>query len=65
MKKNNLPKGWSETKVKRVLEHYERQTEDQAAAEDEAAYRKRTQSFIAIPVKLVPAVRKLIARKAG
>ncbi len=28
MKQNRFPKGWDEERVKRVLDHYENQTED-------------------------------------
>lgn len=38
MKQSRFPKGWDEERVKRVLDHYENQTEDEAAAEDEAAW---------------------------
>ncbi len=33
-----LPKGWDETRVRSVLLHYEEQTEEEAVAEDEAAF---------------------------
>lgn len=36
--KNRFPKGWDEKKVKALIRHYENQSEDQAAADDEAAY---------------------------
>ncbi|MCZ7400262.1 MAG: hypothetical protein O8C62_11430 [Candidatus Methanoperedens sp.] len=62
MKKTKYPKGWDEERVKRVLSHYEKQTEDEAVAEDEAAYETRTQTAMDIPVQLVPEVRKLIAK---
>jgi hypothetical protein len=62
MKKNKFPKGWDEERVKRVLSHYEKQTEDEAVAEDEAAYETRTQTAMDIPVQLVPKVRELIAK---
>ncbi|MCZ7384683.1 MAG: hypothetical protein O8C63_08040 [Candidatus Methanoperedens sp.] len=62
MKKNKFPKGWDEERVKRVLSHYEKQTEDEAVAEDEAAYKTRTQTAMDIPVQLVPKVRELIAK---
>ncbi|MGB8217753.1 MAG: hypothetical protein WCE94_10680 [Candidatus Methanoperedens sp.] len=62
MKKNKFPKGWDEERVKKVLSHYEKQTEDEAVAEDEAAYEARTQTAMDIPVQLVPKVRKLIAK---
>jgi hypothetical protein len=63
--KNDLPKGWTEAKVQRVLKHYEQQGDIEAAAEDEAAYRNRKQTHMIVPVKLVPAVRKLITRRAN
>ncbi|MDW7726494.1 MAG: hypothetical protein ACNA7I_03355 [Candidatus Methanoperedens sp.] len=62
MKKSKFPKGWDEEKVRRVLTHYEKQTEEEALAEDEAAYEDRTQTIIEIPVQLVPTVRELIAK---
>ena len=39
MKKGEFPPGWSEVRVQRVLAHYEKQTEVEAVAEDETAYR--------------------------
>jgi type II secretory pathway component PulC len=62
MKETRFPEGWDEARVRRVLAHYEGQTEEEALAEDEAAYEDRTQSFVEVPVELVPAVRELIAK---
>ncbi len=62
---NRYPKGWNERKVKEVIRHYERQTEEEAAAEDEAAYRSTRTTMMAVPVELVPAVQKLIAKRAS
>ncbi len=62
MKKSGFPEGWDEDRVRRVLEHYEQQTEHEAVAEDEAAYEDQTQSAVEVPVELVPAVRELIAK---
>jgi len=59
----NFPPGWDEKRVKRVLEHYESQSEDEALAEDEAAYEDPKQTFMEIPNELVPVVRELIAKK--
>ncbi len=36
MHDNKLPKGWNEAKLRWVLVHYEKQTEDEAVIEDEA-----------------------------
>ena len=62
MKQNKFPPGWDEERVRRVLVHYEEQTEEEAFAEDEAAFEDRTQTVIEIPNELVPAVRELIAK---
>ena len=62
MEQSRFPEGWDEEKVRRVLAHYEGQTDDEAVAEDEAAYEDRTRSVIEVPVELVPAVRDLIAK---
>jgi hypothetical protein len=60
MKQNKFPPGWDEERVRRVLDHYEHQTEEQALAEDEAAYELEEQSMMEIPNALVPKVRNLI-----
>ena len=65
MKKTRFPKGWNEDRVKRVLDHYENQTEDEAVAEDEAAWEDQSHTFIEVPNELVPAVRELLAKKVA
>ena len=62
-RQSKFPTGWDEKRVKRVLEHYETQSEDEAVAEDEAAYEDTNQTFMEIPNELVPVVRELIAKK--
>ena len=62
MKMTRFPPGWDEARVRRVLEHYEEQTEAEALAEDEAAFEKPTQTVMEIPTALVAAVRQLIAK---
>jgi len=62
-KQSKFPTGWDEKRVKRILEHYETQSEDEAVAEDEAAYEDTNQTFMEIPNELIPAVRELIAKK--
>lgn len=63
MKKKNFPPGWSEQRVKEVLAHYEKQTEDEEFAEIEAALEAEDTTLMAIPTELVPEVRALLARK--
>jgi len=62
MRQSQFPPGWDHARVKRVLEHYEHQTEEEAVAEDEAAFEEPGQTVMEIPIALVPAVRELIAK---
>jgi len=59
-KRQKYPRGWNEEKIRRVLEHYENQTDEEAAAEIRAAAKSRT--LMDVPSALVPVVRSLIAR---
>ena len=63
MRQKNFPAGWDEERVRRVLAHYEEQTEEEAVAEDEAAFEDQTQTVMEIPNELVPVVRELIAKR--
>ncbi len=63
MKQAKYPAGWNEDRVKRVLAHYEQQSDDEAVAEDEAAYESTTHTAMEVPVDLVPAVRELLAKR--
>ncbi len=63
MRKPKYPPGWDEERVKRVLAHYESQTEEEALAEDEAAYEAEGQTTMEVPTELVPKVRELIANR--
>lgn len=66
MSDSRFPEGWDEDRVRRVLDHYEHQSAEEAVAEDKAAYEPPTHTAMEVPVELVPAVRELIAkRKAG
>jgi len=62
MKQSKFPPGWNEERVRKVVEHYERQTEEEALAEDEAALEDPTQTVMEVPRELVPAIRELIAK---
>jgi len=62
MKENKFPPGWDKERVKRVLAHYELQSEELTVAEDEAAYESKDQSMIEVPNELVPKIRNLIAQ---
>jgi len=65
MKKSELPPGWDEARVRTVIAHYEQQSEEEAVAEDEAAYESATETFVEVPNELLPAVRELLAKHKG
>ncbi len=60
MTQNKFPPGWDEQRVKARIEHYENQTEDEAVAEDEAAYEDATSAFVQVPIDLLPQIQNLI-----
>jgi len=62
MKQSEFPPGWDAERVERVLAHYESQSEEEAVAEDEAAFEAKGQTVIEVPSELVPKIRELIAK---
>jgi type II secretory pathway component PulC len=58
-----FPPGWDEARVKRVLEHYEGQSDEEAVAENDASFEATTDTAMEVPVDLVPIVRELIAKR--
>jgi len=62
MKKQKFSPGWDEKRVKKLIAHYENQTEDEEFADIEAAREAEDITLMAIPTELVPAVRALLAR---
>ncbi len=63
MRKTKFPPGWDEKRVRKVLAHYEKQTEAEAVAEDEAAFEGAKETVMEVPKELVPTVRDLIAKR--
>jgi len=62
MKQSKFPAGWDKKRVEEVLAHYASQSEEEAVAEDEAAFEAIGQTIMEIPTDLVPKVRELIAK---
>lgn len=60
MTSEKYPSGWNEARVRRVLDYYESQTDEEAAAEIESAFEGTTME---VPTALVPVVRELIAKR--
>jgi hypothetical protein len=50
MNEKKLPKGWNEAKIRRVLAHYEKQTEEDAVLEDEAGV-GASETVMSVPAK--------------
>jgi len=66
MSHSRYPRGWDQGRVKRLLEHYDSLSDDEAVAGDEASWENTTSTTMEVPVDLVPTVRELIAkRRAG
>jgi len=62
MTNKQFPAGWDEERVRRVLAHYENQTDEEAAAEDEAVFKRQGRTVIKVPAELVPVIREIIAQ---
>jgi len=62
MSRSKFPTGWDEEKVRRVLAHYEEQTDEDAVLEDEAGM-EPSETVMNVPHDLVPKVRELIAKR--
>ena len=56
-----MPKGWTEDELRAIAEYYDNQTEDEALAEDEAAYADPNSSVIVVPTELLPEINRLLA----
>ena len=63
MSENRYPPGWDEERVRRVLDHYEQQSDEEAVAEDEDRYETATRTVLEVPRDLLPAIRELIAKR--
>jgi len=64
MKNNQLPEGWDESRVKRVIAHYDEQSPEEALAEDEAGVAP-AETVMSVPHDLVSRVREMIAKHHG
>jgi hypothetical protein len=64
-KKQRMPRGWTEKRVRELAAHHDQQGEEEQAAEIEAALSAKNQTLMVVPTELVPAIHALIARKRG
>ena len=67
MNESKYPAGWNAERVKRLIDHYESMSEEDQAAEDDAAVEQKPgQTVVTVPEELMPAIRQLLAsHKAG
>ena len=56
------PKGWNRKRIQALIDFYEHQTDAQAIAEAEAAYKSVESTMIQVPLPLVPTVQRLLSR---
>ena len=57
---NNYPQGWDRAKVEEIVAHYENQSDQEAAAEDEAYWSEPGYTTIRVPTKLLSEVQRAI-----
>jgi hypothetical protein len=62
---NKYPKGLDREKVAALAAFYEGQSDDDAIAEAEAAYKSKQFTMMAVPTALIPEVQKLIDKQAS
>jgi len=58
--KQRLPSSWDEKKIRALIEHYDNQTDEQWAAEDEAAFADPRMSVMSVHTDWVLAIAQLI-----
>jgi hypothetical protein len=58
--KQEFPRGWNEKKVLAVIAHYDQQTDEEGAAEIEAAPAAPGETWMSVPTELVGVVTRLI-----
>jgi hypothetical protein len=66
MTKKNVqpyPPGWDESRIRKLAEHYDNQSELEQAAEHESAFQSEGQTVMVVPTDLVPEILKLIDKK--
>lgn len=60
-KTSDLPAAWGERRIRELLDYYESQTDEEAAAEHEAALSSTEDTLMEVPAELVPIFRQVIA----
>jgi hypothetical protein len=64
-KKQTYPRGWNEKRVREVIAHYDKQTEEEELAEYESGMQIEGLHVMLVPTELVPEVNRLITQRQG
>ncbi len=59
---NRFPPGWDEERVRKLIDYYDNQSDEEAIAEAEAALEEEGQTLVMVPTELLPTIRELIAK---
>lgn len=59
------PKGWDRKRAQALIDHYDHQSDEAAIAEAESAYKAGQNAMIQVPLKLVPAVQRLLHKRVA
>lgn len=62
---NKYPKGWNRKRVEAVIDHYDKQTDEEAIAEADAAWENSHMSLVRVPAELVGEVRAFVADRTA
>ena len=54
--------GWTSARLRQVLDYYDKQSDDEAAAEIEKGFNAETETVVIVPKNLLPAIKQLINR---
>lgn len=65
MKKQRLPKRWTQKQIRELAEYHDRQTEAEQAKEIEDAISAEDRTLMVVPTTMVPEIQALISRKLG
>jgi hypothetical protein len=62
-RKQRLPAGWTEKRIRALADYHDNQSIDEQAAEIEDALDRKDQTLMVVPRKLVPQILRLIKKQ--
>lgn len=62
---SELPRGWTEARIRDIIDYYDSQSDEEAIAEDEAAFQRDDYTVMAVPCELVPVIQALLTEFAS